>query len=608
MQNRNEIRNIAIIAHVDHGKTTLVDAMLRQSGIFRSNEQVAERVMDSNDLERERGITILSKNTAVMYDGVKMNIVDTPGHADFSGEVERILGMVDGVLLLVDAFEGPMPQTKFVLGKALSLGLKPIVVINKIDRPDADTERVLDEVLDLFIELEADEEQLEFPVVYASARQGVAYAVLQDESSSLKPLFETIIREVPSPQGFIDAPLQMLISNLEYDEYLGRIVIGRISRGILKAGQGVNISKRDGKLEKAKIGKLFVYDGLKRLEVEQATMGDIVCLTGLEEANIGETVTCLENPEALPVLQIDEPTLKMFFSTNNSPFAGREGSFVTSRHLRERLLKELESNVSLRVTETESPDIYEVAGRGELHLSILIETMRREGYEFQVSKPEVILKKSENGGWLEPIENLIIDVPEEYMGVIMEMVSIRKGEMTNMHNTGTGQMRMEFEIPARGLIGFRSSFLTETKGYGIMNHTFRGYNEYRGDITHRSTGVLIASETAETTAYGLYHSQDRGILFVGAGQAIYEGMIVGENPRNLDIEVNVCKKKHITNMRASGSDETLRLTPPHIMSLEESLEYINDDELVEVTPKTIRLRKKILNTTERMRAVRRKNS
>lgn len=606
MNTRSEIRNVAIIAHVDHGKTTLVDAMLKQSGIFRENEQVAERVMDSNELERERGITILSKNTAIKYGGVKMNIVDTPGHADFGGEVERILGMVDGVLLLVDAFEGPMPQTKFVLRKALSMGLKPIVVINKIDRPDADIDRVLDEVLDLFIELDADEDQLEFPVVYASARQGRAQINLEDSSDNLKPLFETIIKEVPAPVGDIESSIQMMITNLEYDEYLGRIVIGRIVRGKLKTGQSVNISKRDGQLEKGKVGKIFVYEGLGRKEVDQAVMGDIVSLTGLETANIGETVTCIDNPEPLPVLKIDEPTLKMTFSTNTSPLAGKEGVYVTSRHLRDRLFKELEANVSLRVMPTSSPDAYEVAGRGELHLSILIETMRREGYEFQVSKPEVIFKHDENNCVLEPIEYLIVDIPEEFMGVVMEMVSSRKGEMVNMHNAGTGQLRIEFQIPARGLIGFRSSFLTETKGYGIMNHLFHSYSPYRGEISHRQTGVLIASETGEANAYGIHNSQERGILFVEVGQLVYEGMIVGENPRKLDIEVNVCKKKQITNMRASGSDETLRLTPPLIMSLEQALEYIADDELVEITPKSIRLRKRILNTTERVRFARRK--
>jgi len=608
LENRNDIRNVAIIAHVDHGKTTLVDAMLKQSGIFRANEQVEERVMDSNDLERERGITILSKNTAINYKGIKINIVDTPGHADFGGEVERVLGMVDGVLLLVDAFEGPMPQTKFVLRKALALHLKPIVVINKIDRPDAEIDRVVDEVLDLFIELGADDDQLDFPVIYTSARKGVAHKDIGDDSENLQPLFDMIINQVPSPYGEIDAPVQMMVTNLDYDDYVGRIVVGRIIRGKLKTGQTVNISKRDGQLERGKIGKVFVYEGLGRKEVQEAVMGDIVSLTGLETANIGETVTCLENPEALPILEIDEPTLKMTFSTNNSPFAGKEGEYVTSRHLRDRLFKELESNVSLRVTPTDSPDAYEVAGRGELHLSILIETMRREGYEFQVSKPEVIFKKAEDGSLLEPIEYLTVDIPEEFMGVVMEMVSARKGEMINMHNSGNGQVRLEFQIPARGLIGFRSGFLTETKGYGIMNNVFHNYSPYKGEITHRQTGVLVASETGETNPYGLYNSQERGKLFVGIGEQVYEGMIVGENPRNLDIEINVCKKKHITNMRASGSDETLRLTPPVILSLEQSLEYIADDELVEITPKNIRLRKRILDTTERARATRRKNS
>jgi len=604
LKNRNDLRNIAIIAHVDHGKTTLVDAMLKQSGIFRENEQINERVMDSNDLERERGITILSKNTAISYQGVKINIVDTPGHADFGGEVERVLGMVDGVFLLVDAFEGPMPQTKFVLKKALALQLKPIVVINKIDRPDAEPQRVVDEVLDLFIELEADDEQLDFPVIYTSARQGIAKNSLNEEARDLKPLFEMIVQQVPAPYGDQDAPLQMLVTTLDYDEYSGRIVIGRIKRGNVKAGEAINISKRDGQLERGKIAKVFIYQGLRKAETAQASMGDIVALTGLENANIGETITCALQPEALPVLEVDEPTLKMTFSTNNSPFAGREGEYVTSRHLRERLFKELESNVSLRVTPTDSPDAYEVAGRGELHLSILIETMRREGYEFQVSKPDVIFKEAE-GKTLEPIEYLTVDIPEEFMGVVMEMVSTRKGEMVNMQNWGNGQLRLEFEIPARGLIGFRSGFLTETKGNGIMNNLFHSYSPYKGEIAHRQKGVLIASETGETNPYGLYNAQDRGILFVDVGEQVYEGMIVGENPRDLDIEVNVCKKKQITNMRASGSDEALRLTPPYLFSLEQALEYIADDELVEITPKNIRLRKKILDSSQRARSKRR---
>ena len=604
MQKREDLRNIAIIAHVDHGKTTLVDAMLKQSGIFRSNETVTERVMDSNDLERERGITILSKNTGVNYDGIKINIVDTPGHADFGGEVERVLGMVDGVLLLVDAFEGPMPQTKFVLRKALALNLQPIVVVNKIDRPDADIPRVIDEVIDLFIELDANDDQLDFPVAYASARQGVAKLKLNEEAKDLKPLFDLIINKVPCPVGELEADLQMLVTNLDYDEYLGRIVIGRITRGKMNSGRTVSICKRDGSIERGKIAKLFTYQGLKKVETEEAAMGDIVAISGLEKANIGETISSLENPEALPVLEVDEPTLKMTFSTNDSPFAGKEGDFLTSRHLRDRLFKELESNVSLRVTPTSSPDSFEVAGRGELHLSILIETMRREGYEFQVSKPTVIMKKVDNEV-LEPIEYLTVDIPEESMGVVMEMVSVRKGEMINMTNTGSGQLRLEFKIPARGLIGFRSGFLTETKGNGIMNNVFHGYSPYKGEISSRSKGVLIASETGETCPYGLNSAQERGPLFVGPGEPVYLGMIVGENPRDLDIEVNVCKKKHMTNTRASGSDDTIKLTPPYIFSLEQALEYIADDELVEVTPKSIRLRKKILDPQERMRFNRR---
>ncbi|MDU2065246.1 MAG: translational GTPase TypA [Sporomusaceae bacterium] len=595
---REDLRNIAIIAHVDHGKTTLVDAMLRQSNVFRSNEQVAERVMDSNDLERERGITILSKNTAVMHDGVKINIVDTPGHADFGGEVERVLNMVDGVLLLVDAFEGPMPQTKYVLRKALEQKLKPIVVINKIDRPDQRVEDVVDEVLELFIELDADDEQLDFPVVYATAREGIAKMSMDDDNKDLTPLFNLLIEKIPAPEGEIDGPLQMLVTTLDYDDYVGKIAIGRIIRGKMMAGQNVvvlngDVSKRE------RIGKVYTYQGLKRAEVSEAALGDIVSVTGIADINIGVTIADPENPEALPTINIDEPTLAMVFSVNNSPFAGREGQFVTSRHLRDRLFKEIETNVSLRVTETDSPDSFEVAGRGELHLAILIETMRREGFEFQVGKPRV-LNKMIKGQLCEPMENLTIDVPQEFMGAVMESLGTRKAELVNMVEL-SGYLRMEFIIPARGLIGFRSEFLTNTKGNGIMHHLFHGYAPFKGEIPGRKRGALVAFEQGETTGYGIYSLQDRGIMFIIPAQEVYEGMIIGENTRELDMDVNPCKKKHVTNMRSSSSDEAIRLTSPKILSLEQALEYINDDELVEVTPKSIRLRKTVLNRQARGR-------
>ncbi|MCE5286688.1 MAG: translational GTPase TypA [Pelosinus sp.] len=595
---REDLRNIAIIAHVDHGKTTLVDAMLRQSNIFRANEQVAERVMDSNDLERERGITILSKNTAVMHDGVKINIVDTPGHADFGGEVERVLNMVDGVLLMVDAFEGPMPQTKYVLRKALEQKLKPIVVINKIDRPDQRVDDVYDEVLELFMELGADDNQLDFPVVYAAARDGIAKLEMEDESDSLEPLFKLLIKEIPAPQGDIEGPLQIMVTTLDSDDYVGRIAIGRIIRGRVAAGQNVTIL--DGETSrKGKIGKLCIYEGLKRVEVSEAALGDIVSITGLTDVNIGETVADTENPEALPTISIDEPTLSMLFSVNNGPFAGKEGQFVTTRHLRDRLFKEVETNVSLKVEETDSADTYKVSGRGELHLSILIETMRREGFEFQVGKPEVIYKTI-HGQRCEPIEFLTIDVPQEFMGAVMESLGTRKADLVNMTEIA-GYLRMEYTIPARGLIGFRAGFLTNTKGNGIMHHVFHGYAPFKGDIPGRTRGALVAFEQGETTGYGIFSVQDRGVMFVVPGQAVYTGMIIGENAREMDMDVNPCKKKHVSNCRTSASDEALRLISPRILSLEQALEYINKDELVEVTPKSIRLRKAILDRQARGR-------
>lgn len=598
---RDDLRNIAIIAHVDHGKTTLVDAMLRQSGIFRDNEHVQERVMDSNDLERERGITILSKNTSVKYKDIVINIVDTPGHADFGGEVERVLGMVDGVLLLVDAFEGSMPQTRFVLKKALELELKPIVVVNKIDRPEARPYEVVDEVLDLFIELDADEEQLDFPVVYASSREGYAVLEVGDDKDDLEHLFEMIIKNVPSPVGYVDQPLQLLVSNIDYDEYVGRIAVGRIIRGILQTGKQAVVCKKEGKLENVKVGKIYKYQGLKRVEAQVAVMGDIVCVAGLGNITIGETVCDVDMPDPLPFTEIDEPTISMTFCVNNSPFAGREGTYVTSRHLRDRLFKETETNVSLRVEETDSADAFKVSGRGELHLSILIETMRRQGYEFQVSKPEVIYKEVK-GELLEPMEHLIIDVPEEYMGTVMEKLGTRKSEMVNMHAPNQGYTRLEFIIPARGLIGYRSEFLTDTKGTGVMNHIFNGFEPHKGELARRSRGSMVAWEDGESVTYGLYNAQERGNLFIGPGIKVYEGMIVGENAKGEDIVLNVCKRKQVTNMRASGTDEALRLTPHIRMSLEQCLEFIADDELVEITPKNIRLRKRILNAEIRAKA------
>ncbi|HAR85865.1 MAG TPA: translational GTPase TypA [Clostridium sp.] len=598
---REDIRNIAIIAHVDHGKTTLVDALLKQSKVFRENEVMQERVMDSNDLERERGITILSKNTAVMYNGVKINIIDTPGHADFGGEVERVLKMVDSVLLVVDAYEGAMPQTKFVLKKALELGLDPMVVINKIDRKDARPEAVIDEIFDLFVELGATDEQLDFKIIYASARDGVAISELEDEPVDMVPLFEAIIETVHPPKGYIDEPLQMLVTSIDYNEYVGKIGIGKIERGTIKKNQTVAQMSKDGSKKNVKVSNVYTYDGLKRVEVEEAKLGDIIAISGIPGINIGETIADATNPEALPFVDIDEPTLSMNFIVNNSPFAGQDGDFVTSRHLRDRLMKELETNVSLRVEETDSADSFKVSGRGELHLSILIETMRREGYEFQVSKPSVIYKH-ENGELLEPMENLTMDVPEEYMGVVMEKMGPRKAEMVNMTSAVNGYTRLEFKVPSRGIIGLRNEFMTETRGNGIMNHVLVGYEKYKGDIVERNRGSLVVFESGESIGYGLFNAQERGRLFIGPGVPVYQGMVCGECSRNEDIEVNVCKKKHLSNTRSSGSDDALKLIPVPNMSLEQCIEFIASDELVEVTPKTIRLRKKILDPTLRKRA------
>ena len=600
MDIREDLRNIAIIAHVDHGKTTLVDQLLRQSGIFRANEAVAERVMDSNDLERERGITILSKNTAVMYNGTKINIVDTPGHADFGGEVERILMMVDGVLLLVDAFEGCMPQTRFVLKKALGLGKRPVVVVNKIDRPGARPLEVVDEVLDLFIELGADEDQLEFPVVYASGRDGYASLDPNVPGKDMKPLFDAIISQVPAPKGDMEGPAQILFSNIDYDDYVGRIGIGRVERGHVKDGQNMVLCCRDGSTKNVKIAKLYQFEGLRRREVEDAKLGDIVAVSGFTDLNIGETACDPSCVEPLPFVKIDEPTVSMMFMVNNSPFAGREGKFVTSRNLRDRLFKEVETNVAMRVEETDSPDTFKVSGRGELHLSILIEQMRRQNYEFQVSSPQVIYKEID-GKKYEPIELLMIEVPDNYVGAVMEKLGSRKAELQNMGSRDTGVTHLEFKIPARGLMGYRQEFLTDTNGNGIMNNVFDRYEPYKGDIQERAQGSLVAHETGETTGYGLWYAQDRGRLFLGPGVEVYEGMIVGVSPKAEDITVNVCKKKHVTNTRASGSDEALKLTPPTILSLEQSLEFIKNDELVEVTPKSIRMRKMILSKELRMK-------
>ncbi len=598
---RDDIRNIAIIAHVDHGKTTLVDAMFKESHVFRSNEKMDERVMDSNDLEKERGITILSKNTAVMYDGIKINIVDTPGHADFGGEVERVLKMVDSVLLVVDSYEGPMPQTKFVLKKALELKLKPIVVINKIDKPNARPEEVIDEVFDLFLELGADDEQLDFPIIYASAREGFARYNVEDTNMGMEPLFKTIIEHVEPPKGYIDGPFQMLVTTLDSNAFVGKIAIGKVHRGKVKKNQSVALVRQDGSKANYKITAVFGYNGLKREEIEEAGLGDIIAVSGIIDANIGETIADSSNPEALPFVEIDEPTLNMNFMVNDSPFAGKEGEFVTSRHLRDRLMKELETNVSLRVKEI-TPDCFEVSGRGELHLSVLIETMRREGFELQVSKPNVIFKE-ENGKKLEPMEYLTIDVPEEFMGAVMEKMGPRKAEMVNMTSAVNGYTRLEFVIPARGLIGFRNEFMTDTRGNGIMNHVFEGYAPYKGEIESRSRGSIVSFEQGEAIAYGLFNAQERGKLFITPGTPVYQGMVVGECARAEDLDINVCKGKKLTNTRASGSDDAVKLVPITPLTLEQSIEFIGNDELVEVTPQSVRIRKKYLDAAERKRMI-----
>ncbi|CAH8769726.1 translational GTPase TypA [Paenibacillus dendritiformis] len=602
MQDRKNIRNIAIIAHVDHGKTTLVDKLLQQSGTYRENEVVQERVMDSNDLERERGITILAKNTAITYKDYLINIVDTPGHADFGGEVERIMKMVDGVLLVVDAFEGCMPQTKFVLRKALEHNLTPIVVVNKIDRPNARPHEVIDEVLELFIELDANDEQLDFPVVYASALNGTSSLSPEQQDSNMQSLYDTIVEHIPSPTENPDEPLQFLVTLLDYNEYMGRIAIGRVNRGRIRQGQTVAVINREGQVKQARIEKLFGFQGLKRVERDEAGAGDIVAIAGIKDINIGETLADPAHPEALPVLHIDEPTLQMTFVVNNSPFAGREGKWITSRKLRERLMKELETDVSLRVEDTDSPEAFIVSGRGELHLGILIENMRREGYELQVSKPEVIVKVID-GKKMEPIERLVIDIPEDCTGPVMESLGTRRAEMVNMINHGNGQVRLEFLIPARGLIGYRTNFLTLTRGYGIMNHAFDHYGPYvGGQVGGRHQGVLVSTETGTSTMYGMLSVEDRGVLFLQPGTEVYEGMIVGEHNRDNDIVVNICKEKALTNVRSATKDETVRMKTPRLFSLEQALEYLNDDEYCEITPSTVRLRKKILNKSERERA------
>ena len=603
MAERKNIKNIAIIAHVDHGKTTLVDEMLHQSGIFRDNEVVQERVMDSNDLEKERGITILSKNTSIHYKDTKINIVDTPGHADFGGEVERILTMVDGVLLLVDAFEGCMPQTRFVLKKALALKKTPLVVVNKVDREGARPEEVVDEVLDLFIELGADDDQIDFPVVYASARDGYSSLDPNVRSGDMRPLLDAILENIPSPSGDPEGPAQILFCSLEYDDYVGRIGVGRVQRGTIKHGNPYVLCRQDGTQENVRFSKIYQFEGLKRVECQEATFGDLVCVAGIPDLNIGETACDPDCIEPLPFVKIDEPTISMNFIVNDSPFAGREGKNVTSRNLRDRLFKEVETNVSMRVEETDSMDTFKVSGRGELHLSILIETMRRENYEFQVSRPQVIFKKdAKTGETLEPMEIAIIEVPEEYVGSVMEKLCSRKGEIQNMDTRSTGMTHLEIKIPSRGLIGYRSEFLTDTNGNGIMNQLFSGYEPYKGEIQTRSRGSIVVHETGTTTGYGLWNTQDRGRLFVGPGVEVYEGMIVGECAKDEDIVCNVCKKKHVTNTRASGSDEALKLVPPTTLSLEQSMEFLADDELLEVTPQSIRLRKTILNKELRLKA------
>lgn len=601
---REDIRNIAIIAHVDHGKTTLVDELLKQSGVFRSNQVVQERVMDSNDIERERGITILSKNTAVFYKDVKINIIDTPGHADFGGEVERVLKMVDGVVLVVDAFEGPMPQTKFVLKKALELNLSVIVCINKIDRPEARPDEVIDEVLELLIDLDATDDQIDCPFVFASAKSGVAVLEMSDEATDMKPLFETIIDHIPAPEGDPDADTQVLISTIDYNEYVGRIGVGKVSNGTIRVNQdAVIVNAHDSeKFRKVKISKLYEFDGLSKMEVDKATVGSIVAISGISDIHIGDTLCAPEHPEPIPFQKISEPTIAMQFMVNDSPMAGQEGKFVTSRHLRDRLFRELNTDVSLRVEETDTTECFKVSGRGELHLSVLIENMRREGYEFAVSKAEVLYHHDEKGHLLEPMEIAYIDVPEEFTGIVIEKLSYRKGELIGMSKASGGYARLEFSIPARGLIGYRGEFMTDTKGNGIINTLFNEYGPYKGEIAYRQTGSLIAFEAGETITYGLFNAQERGTLFVGPGEKVYQGMVVGQNPKGDDIEINVCKRKQLTNTRASGSDDSLKLTPPKILSLEQALDFIENDELVEVTPKHIRIRKKILDPKLRMRA------
>ena len=600
---REDVRNIAIIAHVDHGKTTLVDELLKQSGVFRENQAVEERVMDSNDIERERGITILSKNTAVYYNGTKINIIDTPGHADFGGEVERVLKMVNGVVLVVDAFEGAMPQTKFVLRKALELSLPVIVCINKIDRPEARPDEVIDEVLELFMDLDASDDQLDCPFVYASAKAGVAVLDLTDEERDMKPLFETILEYIPAPEGNPDADTQVLISTIDYNEYVGRIGIGKVDNGTIRVGMdAVVVNDHDpDRQEKVRISKLYEFDGLNKVDVKEASIGSIVAISGISDISIGDTICSPENPRAIPFQKISEPTIAMQFIVNDSPFAGLEGKYVTSRHLRDRLFRELNTDVSLRVEESDSTDSFKVSGRGELHLSVLIENMRREGYEFAVSKAEVLYKKDENGKLLEPMETAYIDVPDEFTGTVIDKLSQRKGELQNMGASNGGYTRLEFLIPARGLIGYRGEFLTDTKGNGIMNTAFEGYAPYKGDIQYRKSGSLIAFETGESVTYGLFSAQERGILFIGPGEKVYSGMVIGQNAKTDDIEVNICKTKHLTNTRSSSADEALRLTPPKILSLEEALDFIDTDELLEVTPKTLRIRKKILDPKMRKR-------
>jgi GTP-binding protein len=595
---RPDIRNVAIIAHVDHGKTTLVDAMLWQSGIFRANEHVAERVMDSIDLEREKGITIMAKNTAIHYQGVKINIVDTPGHADFGGEVERTLTLVDGVLLLVDAAEGPLPQTRFVLKKALEANLTPVVVINKIDRQDARAAEVLDEVYDLFIDLDAAEDQLEFPVLYTDARKGIAKLALTDESKTLAPLFDTLIATIPAPRFEEGHGLQLRAASLDWDDYVGRLIIGRIVNGKVRQYDRVAVAHRDGSVEHAKITVLYGYEGLKRVEVPEAGAGDIVAVAGIENMEIGETIADPDKPVALPVMRIDEPTVAMLFSSNVSPFAGKEGKFVTSTQLRERLWREKRSNVALRVEETDSPDTFKVSGRGELQLAILIEMMRREGFEMEVSKPQIITHE-EDGKTLEPMEHLVVDVPDEFIGAVTQKLGPRKGQMVKMINHGTGRVRLEYRIPSRGLIGYRSEFLTDTRGTGLLNHLFDGWAEWQGDIPHRANGAMVADRAGKTTSYAIDHLQPRGVLFLGPGEAVYEGQVVGENARDNDLDVNITKEKKLTNVRSSTSDEAVRLTPPRLMNLEQSLEWIREDELLEITPKSIRLRKKSLGGRRR---------